>query len=83
MNIQSINAGVNVYSSKEKTELNKRYPEDKNKAGVAKNKSDSFTISPEAQKFMPIMSNIKNGVYNSPEIMKKVAERLNTEFPKD
>ncbi len=82
MNIQSINAGVNVYSSKEKTELNKRYQEENEKSNVAKNKSDSFTISPEAQKLIPIMSNIKNGVYNSTEVMKKVAEKLNSELPK-
>ncbi len=82
MNIQSINAGVNVYSSKEKTELNKRYQEENDKASVAKNKSDSFTISPEAQKLIPIMSNIKNGIYNSTDVMKKVAEKLNSEFPK-
>lgn len=80
MDIKSVNNDQFYYDKK----INEKRQEEiksANNEDQQKRRSDKLEISSEANKLQPIQSKLASNVYNRPEILRDVAQRLSKLYP--
>ena len=84
MDIRSVNKGSQeVYSVKNKDNLNRKYNRSSEDVASKKTSSDKLTLSEEAKKLQPIRQKISEGFYDKPEVLDSVAKKLDKIYSPD
>lgn len=84
MDVRPVNKGSQeVYSVKNRDELNRKYQNSSEEARTQKTAEDKLTLSDEAKKLLPVKQKVSGGFYDKPEVLNYVAGKLNGIYSPD
>lgn len=82
MEIKSLNRQKQILST-DNAEKKKIAKEESKGAGGSEEIKDTLVYTPDLLELKPIMDKLKNGYYDQPEVIQKLASILDEKFPAD